>query len=327
MTSAGGETVFVHRTGPEDAGCRLDRFCAARHPEHSRSFLARLIREGAVLVDGRTARPGTPLAPGAEVAIRVPPPVSREPTPIALPLEILHQDEAVLVLDKPAGLVVHRGAGVRGPTLADGLVAFDPRLAAVGGEGRAGLVHRLDKGTSGLLVVARTPEAHRRLQEQFRARTVDKRYLAITWGRPRADEGEIEQPVGRDPRSRVRMSTRAPRGRPARSLWRKLDEVRGFALLEVTILTGRTHQVRVHLAALGHPIVGDTTYAGDRSRQVQDPGRRRAVRALGRPALHAARLGFVHPVTGRALLFTRRMPDDMVRLWQALGGTVPGESP
>lgn len=327
MSARTAQRVFVHRAGPDDAGTRIDRFCAARHPEHSRSFLARLIREGRILVDGQVVRPGHPLTPGAEIRVEIPPPEPPAAAPVAIALPVVHEDDAILVIDKPAGLVVHRGAGVRGPTLADALVARDPSLAGVGGEGRAGLVHRLDKGTSGLLVVARTPEAHRRLQDQFRTRRVDKRYLAITWGRPRAEAGTIDAPVGRDPRSRVRMSTRAPHGRPAASRWRKLAEVPGFALLEVTILTGRTHQVRVHLAALGHPLVGDLTYAGDRSRQVHDPARRQAVRALGRPALHAARLGFEHPVSGRPMTFTSPLPDDLAGLWRALGGTVPEDAP
>jgi 23S rRNA pseudouridine1911/1915/1917 synthase len=314
-----GATRFRHRVAPADAGLRLDRFCARQHPGESRTRLAGLVREGLVTVDGRPARPSTVLEPGALVEIDLPPRTDDRLVPEPIALDVLHEDHALLVIDKPAGLVVHPGAGVHEGTLAAALLHRDPALAGVGGAGRAGLVHRLDRGTSGLMVVARTDAAHRALAAQFARRTVEKVYDALVWGRPREPEGVVDRPIARDPRRRVRMTTRAPGGRSARSEWRVVDERPGFAHLAVRILTGRTHQVRVHLAAVGHPLVGDATYGGERSASLADPVRRKAVRALGRPALHAARLGFDHPVTGERLVFSTPWPDDLARLWVALG--------
>jgi 23S rRNA pseudouridine1911/1915/1917 synthase len=309
-----------HEAGPGDEGLRLDRFCALRHPEVSRSRLAALIREGRITLDGRAARPSEPLRAGARIAIDFPPADDDTLVPEAIALSIVYEDAELLVLDKPAGLVVHPGAGVREGTLAAALLHHDPALAGVGGAGRSGLVHRLDRGTSGLMVVARSDAAHRALAAQFHARTVEKIYDAIAWGRPREREGEIDLGVGRDPKNRLRMRAGVAGGRAARSLYRVLEEVPGFARLEVRILTGRTHQVRVHLAALGHPIVGDATYGGERSASVGDPKRRQAVRAIGRPALHARRLAFDHPRTGARVFFEAPWPDDLRVLWSALGG-------
>ena len=316
--AAGGSAR--HEAGPEDEGLRLDRFCALCHPEVSRSRLAAAIREGRVTLDGRAARPSESLRAGARIAIDFPPAADDTLVPEAIALSIVHEDDELLVLDKPAGLVVHPGAGVREGTLAAALLHHDPALAGVGGAGRSGLVHRLDRGTSGLMVVARTDAAHRALAAQFHARTVEKAYDAIVWGRPREREGEIDLGVGRDPKNRVRMRAGVAGGRAARSLYRVIEEVPGFALLEVRILTGRTHQVRVHLAALGHPIVGDVTYGGERSASVGDPRRRQAARAIGRPALHARRLAFDHPRTGVRVRFEAPWPDDLRALWSALGG-------
>ena len=285
------------------------------------------MREGLVTVDGRPARPGERLRGGELIEVLLPPepaPDRLEPEPI--PLEVLHEDEHLAVLVKPAGVVIHPGAGVREGTLAAAILHRWPETAGVGGPGRPGIVHRLDRGTSGVLVVARTAEAHRALQEQFRARTVDKRYAAICWGRPREPGGRIELPVARDPRARVRMTTRARGGRPAVTIWRVLEEVPGFALVEARILTGRTHQVRVHLAAIGHPLVGDDRYGGRRERSVADPARRAALRRLDRPALHALALAFDHPATRERLRFHAPWPRDLRELWSALGGTCdPGD--
>ncbi len=308
-----------------DAGLRLDQFCARRHPEASRSRLADAIRGGGVLLDGRPARPSERVAAGQEVRVDLPALVETRLVPEERPLALLHEDDALLVLDKPADLVVHPGAGVETGTLAAALLHHAPEVAGVGGEGRAGLVHRLDRGTTGVLVVARTPAAHRTLQAQFKERTVEKLYHAIVWGRPRLASGAIDLAVARDPRNRLKMTTRAPGGREAHSVYATRGEVPGFAWLEVRILTGRTHQVRVHLAALGHPVVGDTLYGGARTASVTDPVRRKALREVGRPLLHAFRLAFDHPVTGARLAFEAPWHPDMRAAWAALGGSAPPE--
>ncbi len=311
-----------HEVAEPEEGLRLDRFCARHHPEVSRSRLALLIREGRVRLDGRPSRPSETVRRGAVVEVEIPPPVDARLAPEPIPLRIVYEDDELIVLDKPAGLVVHPGAGVREGTLAAALLHRYPGLAGIGGEGRAGLVHRLDRGTTGLMVVARQDAALRALSAQFRQREVEKIYDAIVWGRPRDAEGEIDLAVGRDPRRRVKMRAGVRGGRSARSLYRVVEEVPGFARLEVRILTGRTHQVRVHLAALGHPIVGDATYGGERSASLTDARRRTAVRALGRPALHARRLAFVHPRTGERVAFETAWPEDLCTLWSALGGRV-----
>lgn len=309
--------------GPDEAGLRLDRFCAARHPEVSRTRLAGLIKDGRVRLDGRPARPSERLAEGSVVVLEIPPLEDERLVPEERPLVVLHEDDDLLVLDKPADLVVHPGAGVQGGTLAAALLFRDPGLAGVGGEGRSGLVHRLDRGTTGVMVVARNEAAHHALQEQFRARTVEKLYHAIVWGRPREPEGRVDLPVGRDPRVRLRMATCVAGARAAVSLYRTRAEVPGFAFLEVRILTGRTHQVRVHLAAIGHPIVGDETYGGIRIASVTDPRRRQALKQVDRPLLHAARLALDHPRTGERMVFTAPWPDDLSAAWSALGGPLP----
>lgn len=318
--SGAGEVRSSHEVGPDDAGMRLDRFCAVRHPERSRTQLAKLIKDGLVLVDGVPAKPGLVVEAGWSIEI-VLPPEADAPTRVAaeaIPVAIVFEDDDLLLVEKPAGLVVHPGAGVRTGTLVAALLHHRPQLAGVGGEGRAGIVHRLDRGTSGLLLVAKSSAMHRALQDLFRARSVQKHYRAFVWGRPREESGTIDLPIGRDPRVRVRMSARAINAREALTAWRVLEEAPGFASLDVRIHTGRTHQIRVHLQAIGHPIVGDETYGGDRARSIADVRLRKAVRAFARPALHAERLAFDHPRTGEALAFTSPLPADMTALWSAI---------
>lgn len=313
----------VHRVTAGEAGLRLDRFCAEKVPDISRSRLAVLIRQGLVRLDGRPARPSAKVRAGGLVQLTIPSPEDRTLAPEAIPLAILYEDAVLLVVDKPAGLVVHPGAGVRTGTLAAAVMHHAPAAAGVGGEGRAGLVHRLDRGTSGVIVIAKTDAAHRSLTGQFRARTVHKLYHAIVWGRPRAATGDIALPIGRDPQRRVRMSARPRRGREALSAYRVLATVPGFALVEVRIATGRTHQVRVHLSAIGHPLVGDGTYGGLRAASVADPARRKVVRAASRPLLHAFRIAIDHPADGRRMTFEAPWPADMSEIWAGLGGAAP----
>ena len=298
------------------AGERLDRFLAAAQTDLSRSRLQALIRGGHVRVNGLAARAAQKVRDGDRVAIKLPPPriVSLVPEPIAL--EIVHQDETLLVVNKPAGLVVHPGAGVASGTLVHALLHHDPAIAEVGGEGRPGIVHRLDKDTSGLMVVARTPRAYRALVEAIRVREVKRRYIALAWGEPSAAGGTVEGAIARDPRQRKRMAVVTRGGKPARTGWSMLERFGIASALALALETGRTHQIRVHLAHLWHPVVGDPVYGG---RPRKSPGATEAERGvarslldmLPRQALHASELEFTHPVTGEGLRFLAPLPADM----------------
>jgi 23S rRNA pseudouridine1911/1915/1917 synthase len=287
---------------PAAAGGRLDRFLQARAPELSRTRLQALIATGQVQVTGGHARASHRLRAGAEVTVEVPPPEPLALVPEAIPLDIVYEDADLLVVNKPAGLVVHPGAGHRTGTLVHALLAHcGPGLSGVGGVRRPGIVHRLDRGTSGLLMVAKTEPAHLALARQLKARTVERRYLALVHGRLPHTTGIVETAIGRDPRDRLRMAVRpAGAGRPALTRYRVLEQFLRpvpLALLEVTLGTGRTHQIRVHLAHLGVPVVGDRTY---RRRGMAPPDVELAahVAGLNGQALHAAVLGFRHPATG-----------------------------
>jgi len=319
MPAASNESVAMALVvPPEGAGRRLDRFLTERFPERSRSAIQRLIRDGLVTVDGRTVRPSEEVRPGETVEVRLPPAASDTLEAEPIPLEAVYEDEDLLVLDKPAGLVVHPGAGNERGTIVHGLLARGGSLSSIGGRKRLGIVHRLDRGTSGLLLVAKNDPAHLALAAQFREREVHKTYMALVWGRMREGEGTISGTIGRDPNERKKMSVRARRGRPAVTRWRVASDLPGFALLEVEPETGRTHQIRVHLQSIGHPIVGDDRYGGAGWRGVQDPTRRKALRSFGRPALHAARLTLRHPRTGETLRLEAPLPADFRALLQAL---------
>jgi 23S rRNA pseudouridine1911/1915/1917 synthase len=289
------------------AGTRLDVFLAGVLPQHSRSQFQRLIREGRVTVDGGAARPNLALRAGQTVHVEVPPPAPATPSAQALDLPIVYQDEDVIVVDKPAGMVVHPGAGHGEGTLVNALLFHAENLSGVGGEERPGIVHRLDRGTSGLLVAAKNDAAHRELARQFQDREVEKEYVALAWGEVHAGR-RIDLPIGRDPVHREKMSTRARRSRTAVTRITRSTDLRGACLLHVAIATGRTHQIRVHLSAIGHPIVGDGTYGGVRRHM---PGHLRPVERLERPFLHAARLAFTHPRDGRRLEFEAPLPQDL----------------
>ena len=249
----------------------------------------------------------------------IPAPKPAGALPEDIPLRIVHEDPFLLVVDKPAGMVVHPAAGHSGGTLVNALLHHCRDLSGIGGVLRPGIVHRLDKETSGLLVVAKSDEAHRGLAGQFKRREVRKTYQAIVYGDPKTDGGRIEAPVGRHPTDRKRMSTQSRRGKGAATVWRVRERFGAFSLLEVEIETGRTHQIRVHLADIGHPVVGDRIYGGaGRSRTVADPGVRARIRALDRQALHARRLSFAHPVTGEALQFTAPLPEELASLCASL---------
>jgi 23S rRNA pseudouridine1911/1915/1917 synthase len=297
-------------TGGDAAGERLDRWLARSLPSESRARLQALIESGAVRLGGRPARSAARLKPGQTVDIDWPAPEPAAPQPEDVPLAVVHEDASLLVVDKPAGVVVHPGAGTRSGTLVNALLHHVRDLSGVGGVLRPGIVHRLDRGTSGLLIVAKNDMAHRALSRQFAERTVEKEYLALVLGTPRRREGTIDGAIGRHPVKRERMAIR-PEGRAARSSYRVVETFPGASLLRVRIHTGRTHQIRVHLASLGHPVAGDALYGGARTAPERPAASREALLSLTRPALHAARLSFTHPVTGVRLAFESPLPPDL----------------
>ncbi|HVF42546.1 MAG TPA: RluA family pseudouridine synthase, partial [Pyrinomonadaceae bacterium] len=298
-------------------GTRLD-LLVANGLGMSRNQAATLISEGAVHVAGGREKAGYRVRPGEEVVVDVPQPPGREVLGESIPLEVVFEDEHLVVVNKAAGMVVHPAAGVRTGTLANAL-AFRFRDSEIGSQQsiRPGIVHRLDRDTSGLIVVAKTARAHEILSDQFRARTVFKSYAALVHGATKEDKGKIEQPLGRDPRHRTRMGV-VRGGRAALTLWRVRRRYERFTLLDVEIKTGRTHQIRVHLAWIKHPVVGDETYGMGRDKTIADPRLRAAIAAMGRQFLHAARLGFHHPRTGVWVSFDAPPPPELARLLEEL---------
>ncbi|MFO0581253.1 MAG: RluA family pseudouridine synthase [Anaeromyxobacter sp.] len=297
---------------PALAGERLDAAIARLVPGLSRARVQRLLEEGRVRVDGRVPKASARVRGGEAVEVEVPPPEPTDAVPQDLPLAVLHEDAEVVVLDKAAGMVVHPARGSPHSTVVNALLH---RLGAGGDLPRLGLVHRLDKDTSGCLVVARTERALAALQAQFKARTVEKTYLAVVHGRP-ADEGRLDTPYGRHPRDRTRYTGRVEASRRAVTGWRVRERFGDrAALLEVALETGRTHQIRVHLSEAGFPLLADAVYGGARreARLPEGDPVREAAAAIGRQALHAWRLAFDHPRTGRRLVFTAPVPAALER--------------
>jgi 23S rRNA pseudouridine1911/1915/1917 synthase len=293
-----------------EAGTRLDVWLAARFRDLSRTRIRALVDAGHVRVDGALLKASHRLKAGERVDAEIPPPPPEEMAPEAIPLRIVFEDEHVVVVDKPAGMVTHPGTGQRTGTLAAAALAHAPEIAGVGGPRRPGIVHRLDRGTSGLIVLTKTPQAYESLTAQLARRTVSRRYLALVHGvLPRA-EGVIDAPIGRDPRSRVRMAVTAEgRGKRAVTRFRVLERFPGVSYVECRLETGRTHQIRVHLASLGHPLLGDETYGRRVLRKAPDPELAALIAGLHGIALHAAGLAFLHPASGQPVELTSPLPN------------------
>jgi 23S rRNA pseudouridine1911/1915/1917 synthase len=325
------ETVTV---SADEAGQRLDRVLAARVPSLSRSRLKALILDGQVNVAARTIRdPAAQVKSGDTLTVTLPPPEAAEPAGEDIPLTIAYEDDALIVIDKPPGLVVHPAAGHAAGTLVNALIAHcGDSLSGIGGVKRPGIVHRLDKDTSGLMVIAKTDKAHRALSKQFENKAdgpLERSYLAFVWGAPVQPRGTIDAPLERHPHARDRRAVRAG-GREAVTHWQVLERFAGqdagkagkpaASLIACTLDTGRTHQIRVHLAHIGHPILGDETYStGFKTKaSLLSADARAALGALGRQALHAYRLAFEHPESGEAMVFQSELPPDLARLRAAL---------
>ena len=328
MTDSATETVTIR---PEEMGGRLDRVLAVHIPALSRSRLKALILDGQVAVAGRTIRdPSASVNSGDTVTVTLPPPEPAKPQGEAIPLNVVYEDDALIVIDKPAGLVVHPAAGHAAGTLVNALIAHCAgSLSGIGGVMRPGIVHRLDKDTSGLMVAAKNDRAHKALSAQFANKAesaIERSYLALVWGAPARPKGTIDAPLDRHPHARERQAVREG-GRHAVTHWQVLERFNDAdgkpvaSLVACTLETGRTHQIRVHLAHIGHPIMGDETYStGFKTKASRlPPGARAALEALSRQALHAYRLAFEHPETGELMEFSAELPADLAALRQALG--------
>lgn len=317
MSTASEIREHIVTAGAAHEGCRLDKLLATALAGFSRSRLKQLIDSGQVRAAGRTIDEASyRVKPGERFVVTVPSPVAAEPQPQSLDLAIVYEDDNVLVLDKPAGLVVHPAPGNPDKTLVNALLAHcSSTLSGIGGVKRPGIVHRIDKDTSGLLVVAKNDQAHMRLAAQFSAHSVERSYLVLVWGVPKDKSGEIDRPIGRNPADRKKMAVVGRGGKPAVTRYRVARTFGNVAsLIECRLKTGRTHQIRVHLAAIGHPVVGDRVYGKDRRAGVsreRDGTPMSALRKFPRQALHAASLGFIHPTTGELLRFVSELPQDI----------------
>jgi 23S rRNA pseudouridine1911/1915/1917 synthase len=303
--------ALFFRVEPADARQRLDVFLSGRESALSRSQVKRLIEQGQVKVGGQKAKAGLRLKTGDEVSLVLPEPQEPDVRAEPLPLSILYEDPHLLVINKPAGMVVHPGAGNPSGTLVNALLHHCRDWGGIGGVLRPGIVHRLDKDTSGLLVAAKSDAAHRGLSEQFKKHTAARKYMGIVFGRL-PEEGRVDAQIGRHPVHRQKMTTRPRRGREARTRWKVVERFRDFSLAEFRLETGRTHQIRVHLSSVGHPLLGDPTYGGRRGLAAVEPAPlRQGLQKFPRQALHAATLGFTHPASGKELEFSAPLPEDM----------------
>ena len=302
----------------DNEGERLDAFLASHIEGWSRARLQRLIEEADVLVNGLTVKSSYKIHAGDEIEVEFTPPPATLFAPEDIPLDVVYEDDDLIVVNKRAGMVVHPAAGASSGTLANALAFHFQKLSTFGGVARPGIVHRLDKGTSGLMVVAKTESAHENLADQFRAREVFKSYLTLVHGQVERKTDQIDQPIARDPRNRTRMAV-VRGGRPALSNYRVRKRFERFTLLDVELKTGRTHQIRVHLSWIKHPVVGDEAYGGGRDKTVPDQKLRSEVAKIGRQFLHAEQLSFRHPRTGEELRFRAPLPPELQALLDGLG--------
>lgn len=307
-TRAGEESPASFYADGRDEGRRLDVTVAERLPHISRSRIARLAHEGRILVDGTARKPAFRIRPGQRVEVRVPAPEPSSLRPESIPLDVVYEDDDLLVVNKPAGLTVHPAPGHASGTLVNAVLSHVPSLPGIAGTLRPGIVHRLDKDTSGLIAVAKSEEAQVSLASQLRSHTVVRTYLAIVRGALRRDAGKISAPVGRHPVRRTRIAV-TPRGRAAVTHYTVLERLPGATLVACRLETGRTHQIRVHMTHIGHPLLGDPLYGHAPAPE------------MPRQALHAARLEFTHPRTGRRLVCTAPVPEDFARLLARLRGS------
>ena len=298
---------------PDDRGLRLDVFLAQRIENLSRSQVQLLNRSGAIRIDGHPDKAGYRIRGGESIDVDL---QSLEQAPLTaeqMSLQIYFEDEDLAVIEKPAGIVVHPGSGTKSGTIVHGLLFHFRNLSDAGGEARPGIVHRLDKKTSGLLIVAKNNVAHARLSKEFQDREIQKTYVALVHGKLQRDTGTIELPVGRHPTARTKMAAGKPKGRSAHTEYRVTEHFRGFSLLEVKIKTGRTHQIRVHFSAIGHPVVGDDVYSERSSREFM-----KKYGPFDRYFLHASNLRFTHPATGKPMEFHSPLPFELQKLLKSI---------
>ena len=312
-----GEVLLT--TGSGDEGARLDRFLVSRFPDVTRSVLRKWIDGERVFVDGRKpAKAGMPLAEGMEIRVLVPPATDHTPAGETIAVTVLYEDDHIILVNKPAGMVVHPAQAYPGGTLVNALLGRGTVLSGVGERGRPGIVHRLDRDTSGVMVVAKSDKSHHALATMFANREIDKTYHALVWGSPDPAEDEIRSPIGRSRQNPTRMAVGGIRSRPAITRYRTVASFPGFSWLEIRLLTGRTHQARVHMNALNHPVVGDKVYGGVQWKGLQDPARRNLLKRFERHALHASVLAFNHPVTGERLSFAADLPAELTELLEVM---------
>lgn len=298
--------TFRFAVAPEDKGKRLDKFLVENMPgKFSRAFLQRLIADGHIHVNGGIARSSHKLLAGESIDVFVPEPVESHIKPEDIKLNILYEDDELLVVNKPSGMVVHPAPGSRSRTLVNALLSHCKNLSGIGGVMKPGIVHRIDKDVSGLLVVAKTDRSHRELAAQFKNKTASRVYVAVVKGVVQLDNGIIELPIGRSTRDRKKMAVNFEHSKEAVTRYKVLERLESASILEITLGTGRTHQIRVHLSYIGHPILGDVKYGTPSA-------------AIARAALHAKSLGFIHPVTEKAMKFTTALPKDIKELIEKL---------